>query len=374
MLAAGSSRVSIFSVNGPRGGFGRRKPEASASKSDAAQRRAVEFGRDEGQFVAVERERAPRRSRRDWAGSSASRRPASRRGRAKCRGRPRRSGNPAGGSRQGERADRPMCAWAPSLSSDDVFRALRARRRFGAPRRRTPRAPGFRPSPEPIARRGGKRQTVPKQGLLEVRLRRNAAGEDHRGRRRGAAGAGSRRARAARRACGRSPAPDRRRSTGQGASRSSDVDQQRIVRAGEHDAIGAPAVLLDEAGRHLGGDFGLVDRLSAHRGFGDRRETRRSDQRHLAIGRVVADQRLRIVARHRAARREHADQPRTGGVGRRLDRRHHADEGQIRIARPQARQRERRGGRAGDDDDVGAIGRERFRPSRPRPAPPAPSR
>ena len=45
-----------------------------------------------------------------------------------------------------------------------------------------------------------------------------------------------------------------RKVTGQGASRSKPLQQQRIVRAGEHDRVGAAAVALDEAGRDLGRD------------------------------------------------------------------------------------------------------------------------
>ena len=42
--------------------------------------------------------------------------------------------------------------------------------------------------------------------------------------------------------------------------------------AGEHDDVGALAVLFDEAGRDLGSHRLLVDEALAHIGFGERRE------------------------------------------------------------------------------------------------------
>ena len=98
--------------------------------------------------------------------------------------------------------------------------------------------------------------------------------------------------------------------------------------AGEDDVIRPPAVLLDETGRDLAGDLRVVDRLAAHDALGDRRERGGADERHLAIGGVIAHERVRIVARDRPTGRQHADQPRARSLGRRLDRRHHADERQ----------------------------------------------
>ena len=131
--------------------------------------------------------------------------------------------------------------------------------------------------------------------------------------------------------------------------------------AGEHDVVGAPAVLLDETGRDLPGDLGVFDRLAAQEPLGERGEDGRADQGDLAVGGVLADERMGIVARHRPARRQHADQPRARGAGGRLDRRHDADERQIRMGASQMRQREGRGGAAGDDDDVGAAVRDNSR-------------
>ena len=60
--------------------------------------------------------------------------------------------------------------------------------------------------------------------------------------------------------------------TGQGASRVSAVEQQRIMRAGEHDRVGAPAAVVDEAGRDLGRDGGVVDRARRAARLGERGE------------------------------------------------------------------------------------------------------
>ncbi len=49
------------------------------------------------------------------------------------------------------------------------------------------------------------------------------------------------------------------------------LEQQRIMRAGEHDRVGAPPAARDEAGRDLGRDGGVLDRLRPQRRLGEAR-------------------------------------------------------------------------------------------------------
>ena len=199
--------------------------------------------------------------------------------------------------------------------------------------------------------RGRKRQPVAAQGLLQLRPRRLAAGEYRRpfaGERRAGAGRADQRVEAAR---------DRRRRIDEGDRPGGKplelVDDERKVGAGEHDMIGAPARAFDEAWRDLARNLHLLDRLAAHDAFGDEREKRRAHQRDLAIGGVIAHERVGVVARDGPARRQHADQSRSRRRRRRLDRRHGADERQARIGGPERRERQGGGGAAGDDDDIG---------------------
>ena len=216
--------------------------------------------------------------------------------------------------------------------------------------------------------RGGKRQTVPKQGLLQVRRAAQRRCED-RGARAGRRASAGRAAPAASRAAARSPARDRRRSTGHGASRSSASRSSGIMGAGEHDVVGAPTVLSRRSRARFRAAISASSTGSPRMALlGDRREPRRADERDLAVGGVFAHERLRVVARHRPPRRQHADQPGTRGLRGRLDRGHHADERQVGIGRPQPRQRERRGSAAGHDHDVGRIAPGRRGPSRSGPA------
>jgi hypothetical protein len=131
------------------------------------------------------------------------------------------------------------------------------------------------------------------------------------------------------------------------------VRDKRKMRAGEHDLVRAPAVALNEARCDLALDLSVLDGFAAQDALGDNGKQRRADQGHLAIGGIVAHQRLRVVARHRPARRQHADQSRSRRRRRGLDRRHGADEGEARMGAPQRGQSERGGGAAGDDDNVG---------------------
>ena len=88
-------------------------------------------------------------------------------------------------------------------------------------------------------------------------------------------------------------------STGQGATGAEALEQQRIMRAGEHDGVGAPAVRVDEAAGDLGLDGRVGDRLRRQLGFGEAGEPRRADQRDVAAGGEFADQRAGIFARRR---------------------------------------------------------------------------
>ena len=138
--------------------------------------------------------------------------------------------------------------------------------------------------------------------------------------------------------------------TGQGASSAKNVGQERIVRAGEHDDVGAPPFNLHEARRDLlarsrrGRSARRASAASA-----SARQLRRADQPHVAGLRKALDQLARIVALHRAGRGEHRDDAALRLLRRRLDRRHRADE-RHGEALPERRQDQRRRGVAGDDD------------------------
>ena len=106
------------------------------------------------------------------------------------------------------------------------------------------------------------------------------------------------------------------------------------MRAGEHDRVGARGAVLDEAGRDLGADRLVVDRLARERRFGERRKPRRADQRDVAAlprncGSARGCIRARRSPRCRAPRRSLRLRGRAG----RLDRRHGADEGQAKRSR-----------------------------------------
>ena len=62
-----------------------------------------------------------------------------------------------------------------------------------------------------------------------------------------------------------------------------DVGEKRIVRAGEHDDVGAPAVLLDEAGRDLGQHRAIGERFAADIGLGHARQVLAADQADMAL-------------------------------------------------------------------------------------------
>src|SRR5271157_499235 len=111
-------------------------------------------------------------------------------------------------------------------------------------------------------RRGGKLQSVPKQGFLQARPRRGAAGEDcgaRTSRLSSAAGAPEKRV---------EPPGDCRRRIDIGDRPWREplelVDEQRKMGAGEHDVIRSPSMLLDEAWRNFMSDFTIVDRLAAY--------------------------------------------------------------------------------------------------------------
>ena len=58
----------------------------------------------------------------------------------------------------------------------------------------------------------------------------------------------------------------------------------------------AALAISDEAGGEFGGDVRVADRVAAERGFSQRGELCRSDQRHLAALREIADQALGVFA------------------------------------------------------------------------------
>ena len=128
------------------------------------------------------------------------------------------------------------------------------------------------------------------------------------------------------------------------------------MRAGEGDDIGAAAIRLDEAGRDLGGEDRVVDSFAFQRLLGEAGKTRRADQCDAVAGRVGLDQFAGVVARHGAGRGENRDHAAAGRCRGRLDRGHRADEGDGET-RSQGRQNERRGGIAGDDDEIGMEAR-----------------
>ena len=132
------------------------------------------------------------------------------------------------------------------------------------------------------------------------------------------------------------------------------VDQQRIMRAGEHHGVGAAAVRIDEAGGDLGLDGGIDDGRAGELGLGEGGEPRRADQHHIAAGGEFADQRAGIFAADGRLRAEHGDALALRLRAGRLDRRHGADEGHGK-ARAQFGERQRGGGVAGHHHQIGRV-------------------
>ena len=128
-------------------------------------------------------------------------------------------------------------------------------------------------------------------------MRLHAAGEDR--------GAGATRDSAARRGPEQRVEPSRDRRSGidkgdrPGREPLERAEQQGKVGAGEDDVIGPPSARSTKQGAISSRDFRVVDRLSAHRALGDGRKRRRADEGDLAIGRVIAHERVRVVARDR---------------------------------------------------------------------------
>ena len=67
-------------------------------------------------------------------------------------------------------------------------------------------------------------------------------------------------------------------STGHGARRSSLAREQRVMRAGEHDVIGAAPLGFDETRRDFLADVGIVDRHALHMGLGESSQALRADE------------------------------------------------------------------------------------------------
>ena len=136
------------------------------------------------------------------------------------------------------------------------------------------------------------------------------------------------------------------------------LDQQRIMRAGEHDGIGARAVIA-KARRDLGAKRVVADRRAVKLRLGIGGERLRSDQRDAAIAGIIADQRAGIFARDRRLGAEHGNAARRGIRASRLDRRHGADERQREFF-AQIGQHDGRSGVAGDDDEIGPMRRDQL--------------
>jgi hypothetical protein len=126
------------------------------------------------------------------------------------------------------------------------------------------------------------------------------------------------------------------------------------MRAGEHDRVGAPAAGIDEARRNLARDQIIRNRRPIELLLRETREPRRADQRDIAAVGEVADERTGIFAADGGLRAEHRHALGARDRAGRLDRRHGADERHAK-ARAQMRQHQRRGGVAGDDDQVGPV-------------------
>ncbi len=104
------------------------------------------------------------------------------------------------------------------------------------------------------------------------------------------------------------------------------LQQKRVMRAGQHDRVGAEAIAFPEAGHDLVGDIGFVDRLAAQEFLRQHRQPPRTDQRHVAALAEIANKRPGIFARHGGLGAEHRDQLRLRRRAGRLDRGHRADE------------------------------------------------
>ena len=315
-------RVGERQLVGRRGVGGGRRAAAPSSASA-----------DERQFVAVEPQRRVRRARAGSGAATARRRRASRRGRAKCPYRRSRSGNRGRDSPPGERVVRPACACERPFEFDaeaprrQARRDLRLRANGQAAREARPFA----------ARRTARAPLVKIAGAAARRADAARRGPSSASTRRAIAGAGS------------------TKSTGQGASAAKLLGQQRKMRAGEHDLVGAPPVALDEAGRDLARDLGVVDRLAAQpRARRARRAAREPTSVDLAVAGEVADQR-RGCSRARPCPASPA--PRSAASARRraagLIAGTVPTNGSSGCAARKRRQHQRRGGVAGDDDEIG---------------------
>src|SRR6478736_9717815 len=80
---------------------------------------------------------------------------------------------------------------------------------------------------------------------------------------------------------------------------SESIDQQWIMRAGQHDGVGARRIVLalpNKTWREFGRYPEVVDLDAAQCRLGQRSKLRRADQRHFAALREIADQRLGVFA------------------------------------------------------------------------------
>ena len=118
--------------------------------------------------------------------------------------------------------------------------------------------------------------------------------------------------------------------------------------AGKHDGVGAAAIALDEAGRDLPRDGGILDRRAVELRLGEGGEPRSPDEGNFAAIGEIADQGVGIFALDRCLGAEHRNEPSARCRAGRLDRRHRPDEW-CREPCPQLRQHQRRSGVAGDE-------------------------
>ena len=125
------------------------------------------------------------------------------------------------------------------------------------------------------------------------------------------------------------------------------------MRASEHDDIGMPAILLDEAGLDFRAHGILIHETLAHIGFGKLRKVAAANQANMTFRGIGTDQVARILALHCAWCRQHRNQPGAGALCRRLDRRDRADKYLLRIDLAQMIDRQGRCRIAGYDNHRG---------------------
>ena len=97
--------------------------------------------------------------------------------------------------------------------------------------------------------------------------------------------------------------------TGQGAKRIQLVEQQRVMRAAQHDDVGFGSAVIHEARRDLAADGVIVDNRAAGAHLRQFRERGRADELEASSGPKFLDQFARILACDRSWRCEDGDKP-----------------------------------------------------------------